>query len=122
MQELVENARANREAEIASAMHFLNSALGAGASYDPTRPDHGRASVRAALVGVIRLIGALFPDAPALPISLNHLLYALHDLDRGKVAPFLDRHSIQKSGAVAYRGTVQSDPGCGSHMPSQARR
>ena len=33
MQELVENASANREAEIASAMHFLNSALGAGASY-----------------------------------------------------------------------------------------
>ena len=87
MQESVENASAKREAEIASAMHFLNSALGAGTSYDPTRPDHGRASVRAALVGVIRLIGVLFPNTPALPISLNRLLYALHDLDRGKVAP-----------------------------------
>lgn len=97
MQESVENASAKREAEIASAMHFLNSALGAGTSYDPTRPDHGRASVRAALVGVIRLIGVLFPNTPALPISLNRLLYALHDLDRGKVAPLLEPATPSKN-------------------------
>jgi hypothetical protein len=78
-------------------MHFLSSALGAGASFDPTEPDHGRASVRAALVGVIRLIAALFPDKPALPISLNHLLYALHDLDRGKVAPLLKPCTASKN-------------------------
>ena len=76
MQESVENVGTNREAELAAAMHFLNFALGAGGSYDPTQPDHGRPSIKAALVGVIRLIGALFPNKPALPISLNHLLYA----------------------------------------------
>jgi hypothetical protein len=89
MPEAKGNVSASREAELASAMQFLNLALGAAGSYDPTQPDHGRASIRAALVGVIRLMGALFPDKAALPISLNHLLFALHDLDRGKVAPLL---------------------------------
>ena len=97
MQESVENVGTNREAELAAAMHFLNFALGAGGSYDPTQPDHGRASIKAALVGVIRLIGALFPNKPALPISLNHLLYALHDLDRGKVSPLLEPATASKN-------------------------
>jgi hypothetical protein len=97
MQKSVENVSSNREAELASAMQFLNLALGAGGSYDPTQPDHGRASVKAALVGVIRLLGALFPNKPALPISLNHLLYALHDLDRGKTPPLLERATPSKN-------------------------
>jgi hypothetical protein len=46
---------------------------------------------------VIRLLGALFPNKPALPISLNHLLYALHDLDRGKVAPLLEPATPSKN-------------------------
>jgi hypothetical protein len=97
MPESKRNVSAGREAELASAMQFLNFALGAAGSYDPTQPDHGRASVRAALVGVIRLLGALFPNKPALPISLNHLLYALHDLDRGKVAPLLEPATPSKN-------------------------
>jgi hypothetical protein len=53
MTEPEENSGTRRQAELQAAMQFLALALGA---YDPTQPDHGRASVRNALVGVIRLI------------------------------------------------------------------
>ncbi len=79
-----------RHAELAAAMQFVKFALNVASSYDQTQPDHRRASVRTALVGVIRLIGELFPNEPALPTSLNHLLYGLWDLDRGKVVPLLE--------------------------------
>ena len=56
-------------------------------------------------------MGSLFPDKVASPISLNHLLYALHDLDRGKVAPLVQPTTPSaRSRAVAYGGTFQSDP------------
>jgi hypothetical protein len=94
MTEPEENDGTRRQAELQAVMQFLALALGA---YDPTQPDHGRASVRNALVGVIRLIAALFPDKPSLPISLNHLLYAIYDLDRGKVAPLLQPATPSKN-------------------------
>jgi hypothetical protein len=94
MTEPEENSGTGRQAELQAAMQFLALALGA---YDPTQPDHGRASVRNAIVGVIRLIAALFPDKPSLPISLNHLLYAIYDLDRGKVAPLLQAATPSKN-------------------------
>ena len=53
------------QSELAAAMHFLGQTLGAASHYDPSRPDHGRASVVAALVGVNQLIAALFPNKPA---------------------------------------------------------
>jgi hypothetical protein len=64
-------------------------ALRAASNYDPAQPDHGRASVVAALVGVNQLIAALFPNEPALPVALIELACALKDLDRGTVAPLL---------------------------------
>ncbi len=79
-----------RENELGAAMEFLALALRAASTYDPAQPDHGRGSVRAALGGVIRLIAELFPNQPSLPIALNHLLYGLWDLDRGKVVPLLE--------------------------------
>jgi hypothetical protein len=82
-----ENPNRIREAELRAAMQFLALALRMASTYDPAQPDHGRGSVRTALVGVIGLIAELFPSEPALPISLNHLLYGLWDLDRGKVVP-----------------------------------
>jgi hypothetical protein len=94
MTEPEENDGTRRQAELQAAMQFLALALGA---YDPTQPDHGRAGVRNALVGVIRLIAALFPDKASLPISLNHLLYAIYDLDRGKVAPLLQPATPSKN-------------------------
>jgi hypothetical protein len=94
MTEPEENDATRRQAELQATMQFLASALG---TYDPTQPDHGRASVRNALVGVIRLIAALFPGKPSLPISLNHLLYAIYDLDRGKVTPLLQPATPSKN-------------------------
>jgi DNA methylase/ParB-like nuclease domain len=78
-----------RHAELSAAIQFLASALRAASTFDPTQPDHGRGSVRTALVGVIRLIAELFPNEPSLPVSLNHLLYGLWDLDHGKAVPLL---------------------------------
>jgi hypothetical protein len=78
-----------RQAELHEAIRFLGSALQAASNYDPSQPDHGRASVLAALVGVNQLIAALFPNAPALPVALIELACALKDLDRGTVAPLL---------------------------------
>jgi hypothetical protein len=83
-----------REERLRAAFELLAFALGPG-TFDPTRPDHGRASVRNALIGVIAVIAELFPDKPSLPATLNHLLYALWDLDRGKVAPLLQPAKIE---------------------------
>jgi hypothetical protein len=85
-----------REERLRAAFQFLALALGPG-TFDPTRPDHGRASVRNALIGVIAVIAELFPDKPSLPATLNHLLYALWDLDCGKVAPLLQPAKIEHS-------------------------
>ena len=85
-----------REERLRAAFQFLALALGSG-TFDPTRPDHGRASVRNALIGVIAVIAELFPDKPSLPATLNHLLYALWDLDRGKVPPLLQPAKIEHS-------------------------
>lgn len=52
-------------------------------------------------MGVIRLIAELFPNKPALPISLNHLLYALWDLDHGKVVPLLEPSKVAHNPGVA---------------------
>jgi hypothetical protein len=82
-------ATAINPAELAEAMRFLGFALRAASNYDPAQPDHGRASVVAALVGVNQLIAALFPNEPALPVALIELACALKDLDRGTVAPLL---------------------------------
>jgi hypothetical protein len=85
-----------RQEKLRAAFQLLALALGPG-TFDPTRPDHGRASVRNALIGVIAVIAELFPDKPSLPATLNHLLYALWDLDRGKVAPLLQPAKIEHS-------------------------
>jgi hypothetical protein len=84
----------SRDERLKAAFELLALALGPG-TFDPTRPDHGRASVRNALIGVIAVIAELFPDKPSLPATLNHLLYALWDLDRGKVAPLLQPAKIE---------------------------
>ena len=82
-------------AELAQAMHLLGQALGAAPNYDPSKkPDHGRPSVVAALVGVNQLIAALFPNEPALPIPLIDLACALKDLDREIVAPLLQAAKV----------------------------
>jgi hypothetical protein len=71
-------------------MEFLAFTLRAASTFNPAQqPDCGRESVRTALAGVIRLVAALFPNEPSLPVSLNHLLYGLWDLDQGKVVPLL---------------------------------
>ena len=82
------------QSELAAAMHFLGQTLGAASHYDPSRPDHGRASVVAALVGVNQLIAALFPNKPALPVPLIDLACALKDLDGGIVGPLLQPAEI----------------------------
>jgi hypothetical protein len=67
---------------------FCSSALRmAAAGYDPSRPTDARACVRIALVGVIQLISELIPDNSRVALPLSELLYALRDLDHGKVAP-----------------------------------
>jgi hypothetical protein len=87
----------SREQRLKAAMQFLALCLEVGSTYDPTRPDHGRASVRNALVGVIAVIAELFPNLPSLPVTLNHLLYALWDLDHGKVPALLQPTKVHNN-------------------------
>lgn len=94
MQESPQRGSAINPTELTAAMHFLGHALGAASNYDPSKPDHGRASVVAALVGVNQLIAALFPNKPALPVPLIDLACALKDLDRGIVAPLLEAAKV----------------------------
>jgi len=86
--------RSIRTDELSAAMQLLSLAVG---SYDPNRPDHGRSGVRNALIAVIQLLAVLFPNKPTLPLSLNHLLYGLADLDRGKVPPLLKPKRVRHS-------------------------
>jgi len=86
--------RSIRTGELSAAMQLLSLAVG---SYDPNRPDHGRSGVRNALIAVIQLLAVLFPNKPTLPLSLNHLLYGLADLDRGKVPPLLKPKRVRHS-------------------------
>ena len=75
--------------EVRFAIQFFKEALvKASKGYSPTPPDQARAAVRVALVGTIRLISAIYPDEPSLPLPLNQLLYDLDGLDHGTVAAF----------------------------------
>jgi len=85
-----ECSNSTRSAELAAAVQFLTHALRmASGNYRSGPPDHGRAAIRIALVGVIKLISDIYPNEPSLPLPLNKLLYGLADLDRGKVVPLL---------------------------------
>jgi hypothetical protein len=75
-------------------MQFLAYTLREASNYDPSQPDHGRASAIAALVGVNQLIAVLFPNRPTLPVPLVDLACALKDLDRGTVAPLLQPRKL----------------------------
>ena len=50
---------------------------------------------------MIRLLSELYPDGPAVALPLNQLLYALHDLDHGKVVPLLTRTEVPHSPGIA---------------------
>jgi hypothetical protein len=64
--------------EVRFAIQFFREALvKASKGYSPTPPDQARAAVRVALVGTIRLISAIYPDEPSLPLPLKQLLYDL---------------------------------------------
>jgi hypothetical protein len=97
-----ERTRIN-EGELHRAMYFLAVALKIASAYDPSRPDHGRASVGMALTGVIHLIAVLFPNQPVLPASLNDLLYALRDLDHGRVALLLEPAKVDHNPGTPLR-------------------
>jgi hypothetical protein len=89
-------------AELQAAIRFLFGILRmAAANYDTSRPAEARAGLRIALVGVIRLIPELFPNEPRFPLPLNELLYALHDLDHGKVVPLLAPTKVSHSPGTA---------------------
>src|SRR5260370_6512593 len=84
------HANSKISAELLAALSFLSKALRvASGSFSLAAKDHGRASVRIALVGIIKLLAELYPNEPSFQLPLNELLYALEDLDRGKIAPLL---------------------------------
>jgi hypothetical protein len=62
--------------------------------FRPDAADHGRSGVRNALIAVIDLITEVFPDRADLVSPLNEVLYALEDLDAGRVVPLLQRAKI----------------------------
>ena len=48
-------------------------------------PEQARAALRIAVVGVVKLISDLYPNEPSYAKPFNDLLYALADLDHGRV-------------------------------------
>jgi hypothetical protein len=97
-----ENSAATRSVELQAAIGFCFGALRlAAAEYDRSRPEDARACVRIALVGVIQLISALYPDEPGVLLPLNELLYGFHDLDHGKVVSFLVATKVPHSPGTA---------------------
>jgi hypothetical protein len=97
-----DSSTATRSAEVQAALRLFFGALRmAAAGYNPSRPINARAGVRIALVGIIQLISELYPDAPTVLLPLNELLYALNDLDLGKVVPLLTPTKVSHSPGTA---------------------
>jgi len=108
-----ERAKTNRSNEIRAGLQFFTEAIQMAAivSFRPTPPDQARASIRIALVGVIKLISDLYPNEPSFPLPLNQLLYDLDDLDHGKVAALLKASKVSNRPRAAlseglFRATV----------------
>lgn len=77
-------------AELRGAIQLLYLTLQhASSDFEGAEPPEARARVRNALIGITRLISALYPNETRFFLPLNALLYALHDLDNGKVVPLL---------------------------------
>lgn len=57
------------------------------ARFDPDAPDHGRAGVKNALIAFQWFVARVCPNGTELVLPINELLYALEDLDRGRLAP-----------------------------------
>jgi hypothetical protein len=88
--------KTNRSDVIRAGLQFFTRALQmASISFSPTPPDQARASIRIALVGVIKLISDLHPHEPSFSVPFNQLLYDLDDLDHGKVAPLLKPKKVR---------------------------
>ena len=76
-------------------------------TFDPTRQDHGRASVRNALIGVIAVIAELFPDKPSLPATLKSPLVCSLGFGPWKgPAASATREDRAQSGPVTSRGSI----------------
>lgn len=94
MQDRQEDTNERQPGKLQDAILFLTKALRSASANSPGQPDHGRAGVRMALVGVIEFLSELYPDKPSWAVPLNQLLYGLDDLDRGKVVPLFEPTKI----------------------------
>jgi hypothetical protein len=57
--------------------------------FDPSGPDHGRAGVYQALLGIMEYFAVVIPSRPDLAVPLRELLYALRGLDNGTIVPLV---------------------------------
>jgi hypothetical protein len=91
-------ATTTRSAELAAALLSVSQKLQmASKNYSAGPSANRRAAVRISLIAAIELMSDLFPNEPSFPLPLNQLLHALADLDRGKVAPLLERTKVSNS-------------------------
>lgn len=63
------------------------------AMFDPDGPDHGRKGVKNALVAFQWFVARCCPDGTDLVLPINELLYAIHDLDNGRLSPMF-HHTV----------------------------
>lgn len=64
--------------------------------FDPDATDHGRTGVKNALVAFQWFVARVCPNGIELVLPINELLYALEDLDRGRLAPMF--HHVVSGG------------------------
>lgn len=79
-----QEALSTRSAAIMVAIGKLGDTLQASSEYNATNPEDLRKVAANILIKMIDLVLELYPRNPEWAIPLNHLLYGLKDLDRGK--------------------------------------
>lgn len=93
-QEVVQEGPFDRIAFISNSLQrplaeLLATLMHARKRFDPSGPDHGRAGIYQALLGVIDCVRAIIPGRPDLAVPLQELLYGLRSLDDGTTVPLL---------------------------------
>jgi hypothetical protein len=86
----VEAPNSGRTLQVLGAFQKLEFWLGMASRRDPSQPEQRRESAKEALMGVICFLAELFPSQATLPIPLDDLLHALHDVSQGKPSPLFE--------------------------------
>lgn len=81
---------------------LIKSLMLARKNFDPSASDHGRRAVCQVLLAMITFVSETIPDRLDLPQPLQETLFALRDLDRGRVSSLLEPTLIDHRPPMPY--------------------